>query len=363
MIVVPQQGDFADAWDAATAQAVDGDTLLVPPGAYTSSRPVTLGKRLLVFAWGAVVTFAQCAGLKLASGAARSIVVGLDVRSTSKADITEHGYGIECQARLVWCVARKFGGDGFHVSADINLGTNANTGTLFGCESTGHGGRGFSWIGGDSNAWTVLACTTSGCAGEYAERGPAPRVAGFHDRSFLGNRILGCHSGTHDQGALGYWLAGDSSRGVALGCYQESGHAIRVEGSNVAVGNLGALDATGTGFAMTGRTVLGRMTMGAAAAEATWNAAAGLLDLRSSLDAYGYALRRETTGPRAGWWVLRRANTAGQDVLALRADGKAQAPAEVWAPLGVRVGPTQRLVDAALLDSIEARLFALEAKP
>ena len=95
----------------------------------------------------------------------------------------------------------------------------------------------------------------------------------------------------------------------------------------------------------------------------TWNPDSldgKLANLTSALDTYGFALQRVTTGARAGWWTIRRSNTSSQDILAFAADQKNQTPVALWAPQGIRLGSTQKVVDDTLINSIEARLAALE---
>ena len=369
--VQPQdQGDLAPAWDRLMLAVQGDETIVIPPGDYETSRPLDVTQRVLVLAWGATVKARQSTAVRmLARGAT---IVGLEVLGGGK-DNPSHGVYVNARSRLVWCTSRNFGRDGFYIVGDVNHQppTSASISHLIGCESTGHGGRGFSAIGGDANVCLFLGCSTSACDGEYEGRSPnAPRVGGYHDQSFLGCYFVGCHGGVHPTGVLGYCLDGDSSRSLMVGCYQEMGNESHVSHDNVAAWNVGPVSATSTGGVFRGNSIAGKFAFSALSGQvkAALNFAPtgidGMLaEVRSALDTHGYALIRETTGPRAGWWALRRANTTGQDVLAWRADAKTNQPAQLWAPFGILVGQGKKQITDAWASNIEARLAALEAKP
>lgn len=376
--VQPQdQGDVSLAWDRciasiATPPPGDYETIVIPPGEYETSKSLDVNKRVLVLAWGVRLKARQSSGVRIASKG--SVIVGLEVLGGGTASApTSHGFDISAKARLVWCTARNFGGDGFRIVADVNAQppTSASTSQLYGCESTGHAGRGFSAQGGDANAILFVACSTSACGGEYAGRpSTAPKVGGFHDASFLGCYFIACHSGVHASGVVSYCAVGDSSRSVVAACYSEMGHAIRVDAQNVAAWNVGSIDPASTGTAYRGNTITGKFVFPGIGAQTkpaltfSPNQLDGMLAaVTSALDTHGYAVQRVTSGARDGWWTLRRANTATQDVLAVQCDVKTNQPPALWAPLGMLVGASKKALSDQWMASIETRLAALENKP
>ncbi len=343
--IEPQDGgDIAPAWDRAMASSA-ALIIATPGAAYSTTRELAVIRRVVFVGWLATI-YCAMGGFKFSAGGASSLFFGATIHSNNKAALA-HGYNFAARAIMLWCSAIKFGGDGFHVEADVvHEGSNANSGTMIGCSSTGHLGRGFSWRGGDSNAWLALMCTTSGCVGEYAERKDAQgvdlheRVPGFHDDSFLGCRLIACHSGTHiavdGVHGLGYCSDNNSSAGVVAFCYQENGCLLKVQHHNTAIGNLGGYTADSDALIISGRRIRGLLeyTRGDAigATLSLGRPIDGAIgELKAAGDAHGYALLREAAPSTR--WVIRRANSAPQTVLAFRTD-----KAAVVAPLGVSIG-------------------------
>lgn len=376
--IQPQdQGDLAPAWDRLMSAAQSDDLVIVPPGEYETSRPLDIVERVHVSAIGVKVKAKNSAAMRVM--AARSSVVGIEVLGGGRTASQSSGVEIRARARLIGCTARNFGFDGFSIVGDVNNNppTSASISLLLGCESTGHGGRAFVAEGGDANACLFLGCSTSDCIGEFAGRLPGERrVAGYHDRSFLGCYFVGCHGGVHDAGLpaaerpLGYCATKPGSRSVIVGCYQEMSNETLVTGDNVSAWMVGPIAEASTGGVFRGNVIAGRFSFTSLAGQvkaalnfSPTNIDGMLAEVRSALDTHGYALIRETVGPRAGWWALRRANTTGQDVLAWRADAKTNQPAQLWAPFGVLLGQSKKQINDAWMSSIEARLAALESKP
>lgn len=376
--IQPQDhGDLAPAWDRLMSAAQSDDLVIVPPGEYETSRPLDIVERVHVSAIGVKVKAKNSAAMRVM--AARSSVVGIEVLGGGRTASQSSGVEIRARARLIGCTARNFGFDGFSIVGDVNNNppTSASISLLLGCESTGHGGRAFVAEGGDANACLFLGCSTSDCIGEFAGRLPGERrVAGYHDRSFLGCYFVGCHGGVHDAGLpaaerpLGYCATKPGSRSVIVGCYQEMSNETLVTGDNVSAWMVGPIAEASTGGVFRGNVIAGRFSFTSLAGQvkaalnfSPTNIDGMLAEVRSALDTHGYALIRETVGPRAGWWALRRANTTGQDVLAWRADAKTNQPAQLWAPFGVLLGQSKKQINDAWMSSIEARLAALESKP
>lgn len=381
-------GDIALAWDRAMASTAR-EVSLTPGATYKTARPLVIGRRVAIDGCEANVVATATTGIFVAYGARNPEIHALNVLSNGAKTLKHHGFHFESAAIVSRCWAKAAGGDGFHVSADLSRTppSNANAGEMHGCLASACGGRGYSWRGGDSNAWLVVKCSASDNAGDYeclescaswaggpcgCYRGSTGLVGGFHDHSFLGNHFVGCDTGNLGIGSLAFALDGDSSSGSMHGCYVESSNKVLVRRGNVCIGGNADFAPGSDGFAMRGSRVSGRAVFGNAAAgpvDATieLGGPSGLdgsfAEMRTAVDRYGYSIRRMASGGLNGWTGLMRGNQAAQAVLAWRGDGNAGAPPEVWAPLGIKVGPTQRLVDAAWFDSVTARLAALEAKP
>lgn len=361
--ILPGDGDdIAPAWDRAMATTA-AVVVATPWKTYEASRTLDIARKVIVVGWLATFFFGA-AGFRLLTGSAGSMLFGVEARSVSKASLRSHAFEVATRCALFFCTARKFGGDGFHVAADVTVQppTNANGGLMVGCDSTGHAGRGFSWRGGDANAWTVIAGTTSACVGDWIDRVEqdqdvlgSPRVGGFHDMSFLGTRIFGSHSGVHtatgDVSPLGYCMDGDAGSGLIIGCYQEGNTPLmKVRHHNTAIANLGQYTADSDGAIVGGRRLRGRWEFSRAdAIDATLTLGTpgpgSIGEIKSKLDGYGYGLVREPnpqnpTHPR--WWVVRWGNIAAGTVLAFRAD----APG-LLAPLGLMLGAQKRLLTVA----------------
>lgn len=385
--------DYAPAWARAVASG-EPDIACTPGATYKVNSQVVID-RVMRISGAALFVFDSCGGFKFGPQSSGSRVSEISAQATGTRTLDHHAFHIEGRVDFDGAWAKNFGGDGFHVSAGLTRTppSNANIGTMQRCWSTGHLGRGFSWTGPDANAWSVVACNSSGCGGDYLHevgchsyqqlpctciRGTTGLVGGFHDHSFLGNHFHGCHGGNQWPGALGWALDGDSSCGSVVGCYQESSNAILVRKGNTAIGNFGTYHPNSDGLVLDGPRSFGRMTFGnqaAGNAKATVEMGAprsidgAVMEFLSALDSYGYSLRRFATGGMGGWWALVRNNQATGAVLAFRGDGKLPgsttqpAPAELWAPKGLLVGAGKRLVDDAWMAQIEARLAALESAP
>ncbi len=344
--IEPQDnGDIAPAW-----ARVMGDTpliIIMTPGAtYQTSTTLVMTRKVILVGFSTLILCALGAFV-VTPAAALCVFAGIEARGTDLS-LYHHGWTLNARAFIFGCIARKFGGDGFHVEADVVWqGTNANSGVMIWCESTGHMGRAYSWRGGDANAWTIIHCSTSGCRGNYYdEQGVIilPRVAGFHDASFLGTRLIACHSGVHviqqDQPSpLGYDLSGNSGAGVLAFSYQESGHQACVKYSNIAIGNImgGGYTSDSDGTVLEGKQLRGRLeyTRGDAigAKISLGTPVDGSIAQISAPGGYGYALQRLTLP----WWVVRWANA--QDVIAL-ATNKAQ----IFFPVGITLGAGTKLM-------------------
>lgn len=377
-------GDIALAWDRAMADTAR-EIAMSPAAVYKATRPLVVRRQVVIDGDGANLVTTGV-GVHVAYGARRPEIHALTIHGTGAKLLGHHGFLFESSAIVHRCWAKAAGGDGFHVSADLSRTppTNANAGEMHGCLASACGGRGYSWRGGDANAWLVVKCSASDNAGDYEHlgscagspcdcyRGDTGTVGGFHDHSFLGNHFIGCDTGNLGAGSLAFALDGDSSSGSMHGCYIESSNRVLVMRGNVCVGGNAGFDPRSDGMCIrggrvTGRAVFGNSAPGPVDATIELGGPAGLdgavLEMRSAADRYGYSVRRMVSGGLSGWYGLMRANAASQAVLAWKGDGNVGQPPALWAPLGVRVGPTQRPVDAAWVDSIEARLAALEAKP
>lgn len=351
-------GDISLAWDRAMA----GNALVIvpTPGAtYVAQSTLVVSRRVLVLSWAATFWIAASTCFRVTSGGARSAFVGVSAESNRQGGLGAHGWDFQARAYALLCRAEKFAGDGFHVEADVTSGTNANSGALLWCDSVSHLGRAYSWRGGDSNAWTVIGCTTSNCVGDWlttSGQPGAPRVAGYHDQSFLGTRIIACQSGAHvsNDGVapIGYCLDGNSGAGVIAFSYQEGGPLgpkVCVRHSNIAIGNLCGYTDDSDGLRIGGPKILGRLVFGGAGVIASTLTIGAPTDgsigeIKSALDGYGYSLTRTPNVGSVGYWEIRRANSSAQTVLALRAD-----KAGILAPLGLSLGSGNavRLVNVA----------------
>lgn len=337
--IEPQDGtDIAPAWDRAMASTPL--VIIATPGAtYHASRPLEVTRRVVLLGW-ATLFYAALGAFVVRGAASMSLFFGIDTHSTNRPAGAD-AWLFKSRAWCVLCSAKKFGGDGFRVEADVvHEGTNANSGVLLGCSSTGHTGRAFSWRGGDANAWLALMCTTSGCTGEYAERNGGPFVAGFHDASFLGTRVIACHSGVHQltDGVhpLGYCFDGNSGAGLMLGCYQEGKDPYSVvRHQNTAIANVALFTADSDGAIVSGRRLRGRWEFSRAdAINATLTLGApttGAIGEIKVPGEYPYALVREAAPSTR--WTIRHANMPQRTVVALNG----AAPA-IEFPLGFGMG-------------------------
>lgn len=343
--IEPQDGtDIAPAWDRAMADTSAAFIVATPLRVYRASRAMVVTRRVVFFAWLASFLCSEEAWV-FSSGGAMSAFVGAEAASVARG-AGAHGFVFNARAWMMLCAAHNFGGDGFHVEADVvYYGTNANIGCLIGCASSGCDGRGFSWRGGDSNAWLAVMCHAASCSGRWTnlDGSPgAPLVGGFHDQSFLGSRIVACHSGVHKKSAsndlpLGYCMDGDSSFGVLAFSYQEGVEPlVKLRHSNIGIGNLCVYTDDSDGTTVSGRRVRGGLEFSRGdVIDATLYVGrpvvGAIAEIRSKLDQYGYSLVREPAPSTQ--WAIRRANMPSQTVMSLRND-----TAAIAFPLGVRVG-------------------------
>lgn len=371
------QDDISLAWGRMMS-SIQGapETVIIPPGEYETSQPLDVSAPVLVIAWGVSLKARHSAAVRVTSP--RATIVGLEVLGGGRLNNQSHGFDIRARARLVWCTARNFGLDGFSLVGDVNVQppTSVSISLLVGCESTGHGGRGFVAQAGDANAILFLGCTSSDCLGEFAGRQPGERrVGGFHDLSFLGSYFLGCHGGVHDKDApaperaLGYCATKPASRSVIAACYQEMSNEMLVQNDNVVAWTVGPVSSESNGGVFRGGSILGKFSfesiLGAVKPRLIFapNKIDGYLaEVRSALDNHAFALVRDTTGAGAGYWTIKQRNTDAGDVIRLLADAKANLPPELWFPLGIFVGPARKKIDDAWVTQLELRLAAIEAR-
>lgn len=371
------QGDIVLAWNRAMAAVQGaGETIIIQPGEYETSQPLDVSEPVLMIAWGVKLKARSSAAVRVT--APRATIVGLEVLGGGRTANQSSGFDIRARARLVWCTARNFGLDGFSLVGDVNVQppTSVSISLLIGCESTGHGGRGFVAQAGDANAILFLGCTSSDCLGEFAGRQPGERrVGGFHDLSFLGSYFLGCHGGVHDKDApaperaLGYCATKPASRSVIAACYQEMSNETLIAGDNVAAWMVGPIAEESTGGVFRGGSILGKFSfesiLGVVKPRLIFapNKIDGYLaEIRSALDNHAFALVRDTTGPGSGYWTIKQRNTDAGDVVRLLADAKANLPPELWFPLGIFLGASRRKIDDAWVAQLELRLAAIEAR-
>lgn len=371
------QGDISLAWGRMMS-SIQGaaEVIVIPPGDYETSQPLDVSAPVLVIAWGASIKARHSAAVRMT--APRATIVGLEVLGGGRLNNQSHGFDIRARARLAWCTARNFGLDGFSLIGDVNVQppTSVSISLLVGCESTGHGGRGFVAQAGDANAILFLGCTSSDCLGEFAGRQPGERrVGGFHDLSFIGSYFIGCHGGVHDKDtpaperALGYCATKAASRSVIAACYQEMSNETLVANDNVAAWCVGPVASESTGGVFRGGSILGKFSfesiLGVVKPRLVFSPTkidGYLAEIRSALDTYAFALVRDTTGAGAGYWTIRQRNTDSGDVVRLLADAKLNLPPEIWFPLGLLVGPARKPISDAWMTSIEQRISALESK-
>lgn len=266
-------------------------------------------------------------------------------------DLSRHGVVVNAPVSLTNVQAQAFPGDGFHIEGDIaTKKTSASLTRLYNCVAQSNGGRGFALLGGDASACSVVGCSSSENVGDYDGRNGAPLVGGFYDFGFLGNHFYACHSGHHPGSALAYLVTNPNARSELIGCYTETGNLVRLMSPSIGIGGNLPLTADSTGTVVSGSggglSILGKLALaGLGQLKAKLTLSPNNLDgivaeITSALDTYGYSLFRETTGPGAGWWSIRQANTWARAVLALRADGgpNVKATPALWAPQGLRLG-------------------------
>lgn len=366
------QGDVSLAWNRAIAAASDDEVVVVSPGAYETSAPLEINKRVHVVGLGASIKARSTSAVRIT--AARASVVGLEALGGGKQNLSI-GFDVQARCRLLSCVARNFGKDGFALVGDVHRQppTSASISLIVGCESTGNRGRGFVVEGGDANACLFLGCSARSCDGEFDGRLDGERkVGGYHDRSFLGSYFVACHGGefgVDGDRPLGYCATKPGSRSLIVGCYQEMSNEVLVTGDNVAAWCVGPTAPESTGGVFRGGSVLGRFTF-----EALFGVVRPrlvfsptkidgyLAEIRSALDDYAFALVRDTTGPGAGYWCVKQANTDARDVIRIRADGSEKGPPDLWLPLNAFLGPTRKPITDAWLTQVEQRLAAAEAR-
>jgi hypothetical protein len=122
---------------------------------------------------------------------------------------TKHGIEMDVTASIEHSTIRGFGGNGVDITADINVGSNANCFYLNYLTIYSNAGHGVYCSGGDANAGTGIGLNLLSNGGY-----------GIRDDSFLGNTWVGCHTSGNTTGA--YYLVGGGSRSVLLGCYSEA---------------------------------------------------------------------------------------------------------------------------------------------
>lgn len=368
------ENDLAKAWDRTMNAANDQDIIILPPGDYTTSKSLIISKQVSLIAYGAKVKSKNFTGVIVK---ARSKIFGIEMLGGGSTNLDHFGIDIQSRCYLVSCTARNFGADGFRILGDVELTppTSASLSILIACESTGNNGRGFSLKGGDANACLILACSTSNCGGNYSSRKDnEPLIAGYHDDSFLGSYIVACHSGIHKDSTIGYCANKSSARSLIIGCYQEMSHDLLVGGQNVIAWCVGNVSPNSTGVVFRGNSIVGKFVLngfGESKPTLTFspNKINGVLaQLSSALDKFSYTIERSTVGKRNGWWVLRRANSSTQDILAWQADDSPPGstapvkPAQIWVPLGVLIGQSQKLLNDEWMNQIEQKISALEGK-
>lgn len=128
--------------------------------------------------------------------------------------LREPGLVINAVSRLNDVTVRGFGGNGFHLSADIAAGSgrDASASRLDSCNAIENGGDGFLTRAGDANAIGFYHCDARDNGGW-----------GFHDDSFLGCSFYSCMAHASKKGhykATGQ-IEGANNRSYFGGCYAE----------------------------------------------------------------------------------------------------------------------------------------------
>lgn len=251
--------------------------------------------------------------------------------------------------------------DGIHVTGGVTRvpPSNANLGLHMLVRTGGNGRHGIYFSGGDANAHSLVMCDSSGSKGD-----------GIRDESFLGNTMLGCHTATNT--GASYVAEGYSQRTTLLGCYAEGDQApARVTRGNLAVNVRAVADPSVQSPRIDGSSggvTVSRSTIG----DGKVRAQLGSTDPESAMDIFApsapsdaYRLVARAAGGLKDMWSWTWKGASSLAAFAMTTAQHPRGPGFPVSPRGMLLGlgPGQRMVDAALVDAIEARLAALEAKP
>lgn len=249
----------SDAWEAAMSAIPpsSGAHWVFGIGAYEFARCLPVSARMIV---EGVTGFDsnQCVVLRFRSGAGGGFKIYAGVGSGSilrhlyifgnhpGVGSGEHGVRMEAPAKVEHCTIEDWD-DGVHILANVTQGTNANGWNLEGVYANGNAGHGFYVRNTDANAGLALQCSANNNG-----------LWGFWDQSFLGNTYVACQADGNQGG--GYRNVDPNSRSTFVGCYAESGQAVRVDFPAVWVGGPRDNDGqyTGSGSVFSGDTYLNR---------------------------------------------------------------------------------------------------------
>lgn len=305
-----------------------------------------------------------------------TIRIGANGRSTTLSDIAIRGDRYAQRDALVVITAEAF----------IERAFIYNSGK--------HGVRidGASGVG-NANGWVMDRVSIENCGeaapGQYANEGHCVRVSGqdaqgtgrtircissfggILDRSNLGVTWTDCHA----EGCVGNGYTSDTARSTWVGCYCELDSPVAMGSCLILGGTLAAITKTKNAvpsgrLAPTVYDVDGVSPSQVLSRSPTVGARTfvGFADGRTTLawqaneDAHEFALTAVGSTPETRVWSLARARAAALAALQVTRLGHALGPDQLIAPKGIHLPAAQgsRKIDAAWLDTIEARIKALE---